>query len=335
MTELRPLASDIHLGGTTVSVSMLGAWWKCPRLWYFNYLHPTGDARGVEPRYTGSPLIVGSGFHIGLHAYYASGKEGPDWSMDAGLAAARAMFAARRNEFETDERWATDLAETERMLLAYAREYEREWPDLRPAAVEQTYTVQLRTGHNLSVRPDMLAYNFGQLVTVEHKCPGANRVQSTIGAARLGGQGLAQAAVLRAHDVPTNGMLLNIAVRGDYRVLKSGPGYTSVKVPFKREVIAHPIVLVDYVLELAATTCQDIVAAVNRWGTLRDDGMAPMEAARIAFPMAGLFSNQCAGNYPCSMFSLCSSPGREAQTIATNFRTRTYKADTIPQEPTE
>lgn len=334
MTELRPLASDIHLGGTTVSISMLGTWWRCPRLFYWTYIHkwPDRPERGVEPRYTSSPLMVGSAVHAGLHAYYASGPTGPDWSMDAGLAAARALFAARRNEFETEERWATDLAETERMLLAYAAEYEREWPDLKPVAIERTYTVELRSGHKLSVRPDMLAESFGMLVAVEHKCPAANRVISTIGAARLGGQGLAQAAVLRAHDYPTNGQLLNIVVRGDLRKT----GYTRPSKPFQREVIPHPPAMVDYILELAAATCQQIVFAVNHWGALVEDGMASVVAAQEAFPMAGLLSGQCHIGYrPCDMAELCSGPGREDRALASNYRVRSYKADIVPQEGSE
>lgn len=335
MTDVRPTASDIHLGGSTVSVSMLGTWWRCPKLWYFTYLHPYGETTGIETKYTGSPLMIGSGVHIGLTAYYSAGPEGPDWSMDAGLDAARRMFAARRDEFESDERWAADLAETERILRGYATEYAREWPDLKPLAIERTYSLTLRSGHILSVRPDMMAENFGMLVAVEHKVPGANKVVSTIGSASLGAQGLVQAAVLRAHDMPTNGQLLNILVRGDYRKLKAGTMYTTPTKPYQRHVIDFAPVSVDYILDLASRTCNDIMAAVYRWGLLRDDGMAPLEAARVAFPMAGLFNGMChQGFRPCDMALLCGAPGREQSTLAINYRVRTYKSD-VPAETTE
>ena len=336
MTEIRPTASDVHIGGQTISVSMLGTWWQCPRLWYWRYRHtsPTGEL-GLEPLHTASPLVIGSAVHLGLAAYYLSGKEG-DWQLEAALSAARQMFDERSSEFESEERWAADLAETERILRGYVAEYgaegrSPEWPNFRPIAVEQTYAVLLRTGDTLSVRPDMLAENFGMLVAVEHKVPGAARISPTIGAAALGAQGLAQAAILRYHDVPNNGMLLNIAVRGDYR--RDNGRYTSPSKPFQRHVIpVDSTLLVPYILDLAAESVLQIRHAVQHWNTLRDDGMSDTEAAHRCFPMSGLFSGQCfRGWSPCDMANLCKASGREAAQLV-NYRVRSYKPETTTNE---
>lgn len=328
--------SDLHLGGKTVSVSMLGTFWRCPRLFYWTYLHNYADGHGIEPKYTGSPLIVGSGVHIGLAAYYGESgfRKGerlrPDDGLACALIAARVMFNARRDEFESDERWAADLAEAERILRGYPVEYAREWPDMQPLTIEETYSLELASGHVLSVRPDMVAENYGHLVTVEHKVVGANRVASTIGAAGLGAQGLAQAAVLRSHGVATNGMLLNILVRGDYRKLKAGASYTKPSRGYQREVIPFPNVSVDGILRLASDTCLRIVSAVEAWNGLQNTyGHTALQAAERLFPMAGLFSGQChIGFRPCDMASLCNAPGREAATLPVNFRKRSYKSDT-------
>jgi len=339
MTELRPTASDIHIGGGNVSVSMLGTWWRCPRLWFWQYLYPwPSGERGVEPKYTASPLMVGSGVHVGLAAWYMSGWQDGNYALDPALDAARNVFKSRRAEFESEERYASDLAEVERLLRAYDGEYGPnahipEFPTFRAATqpanttkpyIESTFNLTLKTGHILTVRPDMIGVNHGMLVAVEHKTPGASRVSATIGEATLGGQGLAQAAVLRKFDAPTSGQLLNLVVKGPVRNTK----------PFQRHVIGFDPHIIDHFLHMVEQTIGDIERTVARWYTLLDDGMAAIEAARVMFPMAGILNGNCHRfNRPCPMFGLDTAPGREAATLA-NYRVRTYKSDKPTEEET-
>lgn len=335
MTETRPLASDIHLGGSNVSISMLGTWWRCPRMFYWQYLHPHDGRteRGFEPKFTNSPLAIGSAVHIALAAYYLSDKwtEPGGAALEVALDAARKMFEARSDEFESPDRYAADLGETERILRGYYAEYgpesrAPEYPDFKPLAVEQTYAIKLRSGHTLTVRPDAVAEYFGHIVVVENKVPAASKVASTIGSAALGAQGLAQAAVLRNFDLPTTGMLLNIQVRGDNRKA----GYTRPSKPFQRPQIAFEPALVDDMLDFAADTVLDIQSKVHKWYDLCADRMAPVEAARATFAMAGLFNGQChQGFHPCDFATLCQSPGREYRGF-NNFRVRVYKMMETP-----
>lgn len=342
MTELRPTASDIHIGGGNVSMSMLGTWWRCQRQWFWQYLYPwpTGE-RGIESRYTGSPLMIGSGVHAGLQAWYMSGWKDGDYVLDAALEAVRAVFRQRVAEFESEERYAGDLAEVERLLRAYAAEYGPsapipEFTTFRPAQgddgkplIEVTFTITLSTGHSLTVRPDMVAWNHGMLVPVEHKTPGASRVGATIGEAGLGAQGLAQAAILRRFDVPVGGgQLLNLIVKGDLRAGK----YTNPRQRFQRHVVGFDPHNIDHALATVERTIADVERATSQFHELCDDGMSPTESMRAAFPMTGIFNGQCHRyNRPCAMYALCSAPGREHATL-TNYRVRSYKTDTVTRE---
>jgi len=330
MVEIRPTASDIHLGGNNVSIGMLSTWWRCPRLFYWQYLHPreNSESRGVEPRYTKDYLLIGSAVHTGLAAWYMSGWGNGDYQLDAGLEAIRASLSLRVDESPSEEEHSAVVAESLRLMTNYAKEYgpaakSPEFPTFRVATdelgpmIERTFAVTLRTGHQLTVRPDMVGYNFDSLVAVEHKCPAAQSVTRTIGEARLGGQGLAQEAILGQLGLDTAGQLINIIVRG--RVAKTRP--------FQREVIAHDPWAVSQLLQLAGDTVQAIQATTEKWEQLVDDGFSPIDAARAAFPMVGTLSGHCVGKFgPCTAFYLCSASGRELSMLQ-GFKPRTYHAD--------
>ena len=321
------VASTIHLGGNEVSISMLSTWWRCPRLFYWTYLHPGLDERrGIEPRYTKDYLLIGSAVHAGLAAWYLSGWRDGGYHMDAALTACRDHLELRADESESEQQHAAVVAESERLLRNYATEYgpdgrAPEWPTFRIAddaegpLIERTFRFKLRTGHFLTVRPDAIAYNFDSLVACEHKVPAAQSVTRTFGEARLGGQGLAQEAILRQFGIATNGQLVNVVVRGPIRATRG----------FQREVIAHDPWAVSQLLTLAGDTIIAIQATTEKWEQLCDDGFQPVDAARLAFPMVGTLSGHCVGKFgPCSAFDLCSSSGRESMMLA-GFRTRTYK----------
>lgn len=327
--------SDIHKGGLNVSISSLGTWWRCPRLYFWSYVFPHADgSSGVEPIFTRDYLLIGSAVHAGLATYYLSGWKDGNYSLEAGLEGARSHLAPRQAECESEDKWAGVVAETERLLRNYYAEYgpesaAPEYPNLRVAEIdghpliEHTFSVPLRTGHILTVRPDMVAENFGQLVCLEHKVPAAQSVARTVGEAGLGGQGLAQEAVVNQFGLPANGQLLNVIVRG--KVLKTRP--------FQRHVVAHDPWAVQQLLELAGRTVADILRAVELWEQLRDDGFQPVDAARLAFPMVGTLSGHCNGKFgPCSSYGLCTSSGRETMMLA-NFKQRVYRAD-VPAEET-
>lgn len=308
---------------------MLKCWWNCPRLFYWTYVHEwESGARGTEPLYTRDYLLVGSAVHAGLATYYLSGWQDGRYSLDAGLEGARSHLQPREVECESEDKWASVQAESERILRNYHAEYGPdakcpEYPTLRIAdidghpLIEYTFSVPLRTGHILTVRPDQVVWNFDQLVCMEHKVPAAQSVARTVGEAGLGGQGLAQEAVIKQFGLPANGQLINILVRGAVRNTR----------PFQRHVVAHDPWAVQQLLQLAGDTVVAIQQACEQWNMLRDDGFQPVDAARLAFPMVGTLSGHCNGKFgPCSSYGLCTSSGREAAMLA-NFRQRVYRAD--------
>lgn len=325
--------TDIHKGGLNISISALSTWLKCERLYFWQYVYENEDgSHGIEPMYTKDYLLIGSGVHAGLAAYYLSGWRDGLYSLDAGLEGARAHLAPRANESPSEDEFAKVQAETERLIRNYDAEYgpnsaAPEWPNTRIAdidgkpLIECTFSVPLYTGHVLTVRPDAVVWNFDTMMPFEHKVPAASSVSRTIGEAGLSGQGLAQEAILAQHGVPARGNLLNVIVRGPVRNTR----------PFQRFPVSHDPWAVHQLLKLAGDTVTDIIRATERWEMLKADGFNQLEAAKVAFRLVGTLSGHCVGKFgPCSKYDLCAHSGNE-QRMLSGFRQRVYKSD-LPTE---
>lgn len=329
--------STLHLGGGDVSVSMLGTWWRCPRLFYWTYLHPlTEDTQGIEPVRTASPLLVGGGFHEAIEAYYLSGWRDGKYQLEPALSAARKCFAQRRAEFTSDEQYEEDLAKLTDLLHRYHRFYGPdgtlpEYPttkilslDDKTPMIEKTFTVSLGFGgYKLNVRPDALVETHGFVCALEHKTTGSSNTSQLLGRMAMDAQSIAEMAILREclpeHD--WNGVLVNVCKTKTY--------VRSKLPPFERQLIHYPRAMVDRFMGVVRTTIRQIEDTCATWTALVDQGIEPIEAASRAFPMVGLFTGACVQYSRCAMYPLCSAPGRETQTFPA-FRPRTYH---IQEEP--
>lgn len=330
------MRSTLALGGSDLSISLLNCWWTCPRLFYWRYVHPhPGGEVGLEPKRTASPLLVGSATHFGLEAWYRSGWADGLYSLDAALTAARALFAKRRDEFTSEEQFSDDLVMVESLLRNYHTFWgpsgvSPEYPNIKVLSdaegpiIERSYAIDLVGGYRLVVRPDMVVQAWTSIVPMEHKTSRASGAGRLISKMAMDAQATAEAAVLAANrEGVANGVLVNVLIKDR--------GVRSKLPAFDRQLVSFPRDAFNDILRFAKQGVMEIEATIEKWSALAESGMDPVLAARRVFPMVGMFTGACVGFSQCSMYSLCSAPGREAVTLP-NYKVRVYHTNKVTEE---
>jgi hypothetical protein len=318
VSSAAPVRSDLHIGGANLSPSYLTKWWQCPRLWFYKYVIPRPGGRGTATvGHTGKDLILGSAVHLGLEYWYRSGLTDGNYNLPEAIEAALREISTRREEFwETkDAEWAVGKAE---YLL---EKYHEKWgpggsdpefptikvmtgPDGRPL-IEQTFAIPVGS-YQLTVRPDLVATVAGFAGILEHKTVSAQRVRAQVDTMKLGGQTLAEYAVLQGSGVDVGAVYANFLVKDRGK---------SDKPVCLREPIKYTDQQVHQYLRDVHRTIGRIEEAMAIWTRLVDQGVDYIVAAEEAFPLGGVMSQNCVKFGRCSHYDVCSSPGREYQSL--------------------
>lgn len=181
-----------------IGPSHLSAFATCPQKAAFNYelrLEPLDDPRR-------EPAKIGDLVHVGLaYRYGARLPEKPSWMVyNDGYHAIEVLGGDR-----------PDLVhEAKRIFAWYEHHYQKD--SLVPVAVEKQLNVALE-GEWLSVRMDLLAWDFSDLVVVDHKCQKSLTKNEGISRA-ADRQMMMLVAILRSNGYDVKRAVLNGMTRG-------------------------------------------------------------------------------------------------------------------------
>lgn len=210
----------------TISVSQIGTYQTCPRMYFFNYVMQ------IVPKVEDKKLLFGRGIHVGLEAYYRSR------SLQECLVAYNTWLTEetdRLRAFNTDPNQMAESARIgEQLLIAYDQ-FATSNDSFTPVSVEAAFEVPVWTPkHNVSRirhkgKIDLIVRDmYGKLWLGEHKT--ARDAPSDL-ELRLNFQ--ASVYLLAAHqlfDEPVCGIIYNVIRKVDPRRAKT-PVITRTLVP--------------------------------------------------------------------------------------------------------
>src|SRR3990172_7406669 len=159
-----------------VSASFLSRWRRCRTSWAMHYLAPPPEAtperkyKGILTRKTSDPLLVGSGFHKFVEAWYhtrcATGEDTGEANLDLALWEAETLFVERKDEFEDELGWETTRQLVRQLGVRYHEWYGPgglvpEWPktrvlfDEKGPMIEREHEYELAPGYLYHCRTDL------------------------------------------------------------------------------------------------------------------------------------------------------------------------------------
>ena len=302
--------------------------------------HPEdATSHGMERWTTSSPLLVGSGVHEGLAAWYKSrcttGADNGQPDLDLALATLNTHFAERSHEFENLESAAADLALATRLLTAYHDFYGPggtlpEFPrlsvvvDEHGPVIEREFELQLDGPHIFTARLDGLVQLDGHTYVLEHKTSAASSVGRLITGMGMNTQVLGQFSILHKlmPEHAPEGVLVNVLVKN--RSVKSG------QPPFDRAVVTFDEADIPKFHADALRTLEDIDKDRSKYNVLAKF-LDPFVAARRVYMQRGRSNGACVGFSRCVFLDVCRNPGREA-IVARGLKPRTTTAETVVNE---
>jgi hypothetical protein len=220
-------------GGSPVGNSYLSLFTKCPRKWFYTFYYPQPGGeqdtlRGLSPRFTAEPLLLGGEFHEGIAAWYGSGcKDGEDtgqYSLEAGIETARLYHDMRKAEYESPEKADECWAKCQFMLERYHGAYGPggacpDWPDIKivhdedgQPMIERDFTIPIYPGYVYTCRVDAIVERYGFLQIMEHKTSAPSSAWQRVKTIHMDSQFTGEILCLR-HEFPDtaqNGALVNV-----------------------------------------------------------------------------------------------------------------------------
>lgn len=200
-------------GGTGVSsihVSGIKEYKTCPRMYYF------GRVLELEPIRSNDKLSIGSGFHIGVGAYYQNNR-----SADVAFRYYDTWAELLRESYNTDG-LLVDTASLEGMIddgrryLGFYLDYAQTHDDFEVYAIEQTFEVPLWTPLDRKLRgvthkgtfDGLIRDRQGKLWVMEHKTAAAFPSMGELDRDEQAGMYLL--AALQLFDEPVYGTVYNV-----------------------------------------------------------------------------------------------------------------------------
>ena len=305
-------------GASAYGTHYLKSWDSCRRKWWLSKRAPHPDGEGLRPRFTGTPLLIGSGFHDGIEAYYRSGTKGKsDYSKAAALAAAEDTMKARRGEWPDRTSYSEGLGEVLGLLSRYHEWWgpsgpqddssilQVVWDDDGPV-VEREYSIPIAPGlPNFTCRVDALVRYRDWLYVLEHKTTTGRGVTALRNRMDLDSQATAECLVLQHHfpDEPIHGVLLNMVLKGHSTRSKFAP--------FLRDQFARTAYQMEQLKRDIANKFTEIQRVNSNYDWLvNSDGLSPWDAAAQVFHLTGTSNGHCfAYNRQCEYAELCKSVG--------------------------
>lgn len=318
-------------GGTEFGWSYISNYKACPMRWFNRYHRPNKEGGlGVAPMKTASPLLIGSGTHEGLAAWYRSGwRDGEDTghrNLDRALDAAEAHFATRRDEFEDESAYDDGLAMVRKLLTGYHDWYgeggpEQEYPHYKVLGdpetgeplIEVEFRVPLGQGYVFTTRLDTVVSLQQFAYDLEHKSWAAQGVSAGFDRFGIDGQGTGQIFALkdRYPELSVAGIIVNALVKNR--------GARSNKPPFERNITGRTEQDIEkFKLDTARTLAQ-MDAALEEFRHLVQGGLSVNEAANVVFD-ASPPSVVCRGFSRCEYYAPCKSRGYEQSLFDSNYR---------------
>lgn len=194
----------------TIHVSGIKEYKTCPRMYYF------GRVLNLEPIRENDKLTVGSGFHIGVAAYYTNNN-----SVEMALRYYDAWERMRRDDIRSDgllvdEQAINEMFESGRRYLGYYLEFAQQRDRFTVCAIEQTFEVPLWTPLDRKLRginhkgtlDGLVRDEHGRLWTMEHKTAAAFPSYDDLDRDEQAGMYLL--AALQLYDEPVVGTVYNV-----------------------------------------------------------------------------------------------------------------------------
>jgi hypothetical protein len=299
---------------TKFGAHFISGFWDCPYRWWLQ--HRAKDY-GLVPHKTADPLLIGSGTHAGLEAYYHSGWQDGNYQLEPAVEAVRAHFKERADEFQSHERLGKDFTVVERLLDLYDHQYgprglTPEFPKVRVVAdsdghplIEREYEIDLGyRDYKFTSRIDLVVEFHGYLGVLEHKTSVASAVWRLLARAPMDLQFTGQFFCVRvAHpELAIGGVIPNILIK-DWGPKSKFPSAFPDRQPFARSD-AH---LEKFRMDVVRTL-REIELREREWRDLVAAGMEPFEAARMTYVQR---TSECVVYGTCNYLPICTTPGRE------------------------
>lgn len=314
------IPSDVQLGGQRTSASQLRTHATCEQEWFLSYLCPHPDvpkSAGLTTRTTADPLLTGSYFHGGMHAYLLSGwRDGGDSGerdIDKAIGHLEDLAHSRAGETESPEQAEENCLVAKQMLLKYD-ELRNEYTDMKvvgdsngEAVLEREY--QLPIGPNgeftyTNKIDSMLQDREGYHYIGEFKTTSFRFANQSLNALHMQGQSYGHMGVLTRlfPTAPIGGIHFMVFVKD--RGKKSNLPHV-----YERAIII-PGESVDAYFDHVLDRLYRMVDSTQRWQVLCNEGWEPYSAGIKAFMLDGVLNGQCTRfNRPCAFRGYCENFG--------------------------
>lgn len=323
-------------GGTAYGSHFYKLWHSCQRKWWLSMRAPHPDGgEGLRTEHTAGPLLLGSGVHEGLEAYYRSGYSDGQYNVDAAVRHLETKMGERRGEWRSDTDYQAELAQGRKLLYDYDAWWgpngvQRDYPSMKIVVdeegpiIEREYRIEVGSGlPPFTCRVDAVVEWQGYRWVLEHKTTAASAVHRIQNSMRTNIQGTGECYVLQqAIGGSIQGILLNVLVKNRSSRSKEPP---FLRVPIARtrpqlEMFAAQLERTALTMDYLNDTYDELVEA----------GLDPWSAAQQVFVASGSANEQCmAYNRPCEFIELCAGVGHE-DVLTAGFRASVRALD----EPT-